>query len=241
MESQGWFTRLFGDTRRLIRKRRLRMTRRTLLFILIIGLSTPLWGCATQRYTPTATDENGPIFTVPKRWEIVNQRQVDRLYQADLRDNAGAGRLLVGRLELSDSVRNAENGVLQLHTALIDRIRNEADLTPFAREQLTWSNGIVGYRTKLRGELGGKTVVLEGITLSDDANAYLHFGLFPETTYETSRTAYEDVLRSLSPLRGATVAAQPITEEPSQTAPETTPDVSEIAGRVSTGLEIGGD
>jgi hypothetical protein len=208
--------------------------------LFVIALSLAALSCAGNRHKPTATGE-GPLFDVPRHWVIVNQKEGDRLYQADLRNNAGAGRLLVARLRYREEVAEVDDHVFRLHDELNQRIRRLVELEPTSREQLTWSNGIVGYRTEMRGELGDETVVLEGVTLSDGASAYIHYALFPADVSDVVRPATVEVLRSLYPLRGAKESASPLGDVERPDAEASAPadsDVSDLAGTISSGLEI---
>src|SRR5690606_25889404 len=109
-------------------------------------------------------------------WEIVDEQRHDALYQANLRNNAGAGRMLIGQLNVPPQATDIDSYLYRLHTELQNRIRGEIDLSPFAEERLAWSNGVLGYRTKMRGELGRDSVILEGVTFSDGEVAYFHYG-----------------------------------------------------------------
>ena len=170
----------------------------------MLAALAPLVSCGTTGpATSKAKGEEGPLFVVPQRWEIVDEREGETLYQANLRNNEGAGRMLIGRLKLPAEVPDAGSYLYKLHNQLVDRIRGEVELAPFAEERLAWANGTVGYRTKMRGELGQEVVIIEGITVSDGKSAYFHYGLFPEDVYQTGSVAYQQVLASLGPLKGA--------------------------------------
>jgi hypothetical protein len=176
--------------------------RLTELCILVAAVACFAAACATNPSRPTAAGESGPLFEVPRHWEIVDEREGDSLYQANLKNNDGSGRMLIGRLEMQE-VGELEGYLFRLHTDLVDRIRGEVDVAPFAEDRLAWKNGIVGYRTKMRGQLGNEAIIIEGITFSDGDNAYFQYGLFPEDVYQTGQRAYASVLGSFAPLRGA--------------------------------------
>ncbi len=163
-------------------------------------------GCANpQKVADSAGVEDEQLFQIPRYWEVVDEKEGETLYQANLRNNQGAGRMLIGRLTLKSEVTELQSYLYRLHTDLVDRIRGQVDLAPFSEERLVWANGIVGYRTKMRGELGRDAVIIEGVTFSDGKNAYFHYGLFPEKDYEAGRPVYNQVLTSMSPIRGSKV------------------------------------
>ena len=177
-----------------------------LVRILLLALlsSALLWGCSSAPTTPTVKDESGPMYTVPRYWQIVDEKESGSLYQANLTNNAGAGRMLLGRLKMRDDVGEVDAYLYKLHKDLVEKVRGETNFVPFSEERVVWDNGTVGYRTRMRGELGREVVIIEGITLSDKTNAYFNYGLFPEENYDQDRLAYAEVLRSLTPIRGAT-------------------------------------
>ncbi|MFB6372660.1 MAG: hypothetical protein ABEN55_06020 [Bradymonadaceae bacterium] len=157
---------------------------------------------------PTGPDgaegESAPLFELPEHWRLVDEKEGAAVYQANLQNRDGPGRILVGRLSLQDNdIRDLSVYLYNLNDSLVERIRGRADLDPFAQDRLKWSNGMIGYRTKMRGSLGSDAVILEGIAFSDGNYAYFHYGLFPESAYEQEREAYESLLASFRPLRGA--------------------------------------
>lgn len=168
----------------------------------VVVFSVLVSACAGSPTQPNAQGDEGPLYVVPANWEIVDERD-GNIYQANLRNNAGAGRMLVGRLPLKSEVTETEAYLFKLHNQLVDKLKGEVDVAPFSEERLAWTNGVVGYRTRMRGELDRKVVIYEGIALTDGKSAYFHYGMFPENVYSAERAAYTEVLGSLAPIRGA--------------------------------------
>lgn len=150
------------------------------------------------------SENKAPLFELPEHWRIVDEQEKSGVYQANLKNRAGAGRILVGRMQLQqDEIRDLSVYLHKLNDSLVNRIRGRANLDPFAQDRLAWSNDMIGYRTKMRGNLGDRVVILEGITFSDGNYAYFHYGLFPEADYKEEREAYASLLASFRPLRDA--------------------------------------
>lgn len=175
-------------------------------------LVVPLLNCSTSSSNQSSGDRSGaqsstdrPLFGIPNTWSLVGEQQDETLYQANLQNEEGPGRILIGRLKLEDNIRDLGVYLNQLHDSLVDRIRGQADVAPFAEDQLSWTNGLIGYRTKMRGEIRNSAVVIEGITFSDGDHAYFNYGLFPEEIYDQERSVYEEILSSFRPLRGAEI------------------------------------
>lgn len=172
-------------------------------------------------------ESRGPLFEVPAHWEVANHNNQSDVYQANLQNRDGGGRMLVGRLPLEGNVREIDAYLHKLHTSLVDRIRGKADVSPFAQDRLEWSNGIVGYQTKLRGSIGRQAIVIEGLTFSDEKYAYFSYGLFPEDDYEEERSGFRALTTSFRPLQGAErrksepldVDSETLTERDSATGP----------------------
>lgn len=163
-------------------------------------------GCAHSPKTSKIVDEstNQPLFEVPRHWDLVDEKEGDAIYQANLRNNAGSGRILIGRLALKHDVPEIDGYLYGLHNQLVDRIRGEVEVAPYSEDRLTWANDVKGYRTRMRGELDRKSIVIEGVTFSDGEKAYFHYGLFAEKTYDEERDGYSSILEALGPIRGIT-------------------------------------
>lgn len=164
---------------------------------------------ASCAHTPRASmivdeETKQPLFEVPTHWQMVDEKDDESLYQANLRNNAGSGRILIGRLALKHDVPEIDGYLYGLHSELVAKIRGKVDVAPYAEDRLTWENDVAGYRTKMRGELDRKAIIIEGITISDGEKAYFHYGLFAEKTYDEERDGYSDILRALGPIRGVT-------------------------------------
>lgn len=170
-----------------------------------LGCSASSSNQASDKPSGAQSNADRPLFGIPDTWRLVGEQQDDTLYQANLQNEEGPGRILVGRLKLEENIRDLGVYLNQLHDSLVDRIRGRANVAPFAEDQLSWTNGLIGYRTQMRGEVGASAVVIEGITFSDGDHAYFNYGLFPEEIYDQERSVYEEILSSFRPLRGAEI------------------------------------
>jgi hypothetical protein len=179
--------------------------RSTLLMVVVGALALAVSSCVTPGGGPTVA-ETQTLYERPTSWRVVNEKQGAQLYQVNLQSRGGSGRILLGKMSLKSDIGDVDAYLNSLHTALVNRIRGQANIAPFAEDLLRWDNGMTGYRTKLRGELGDEAIIVEGITLSDGDNAYFHYGLFREADYEAGQATYQEVLSSLAPLRGAALS-----------------------------------
>lgn len=178
--------------------------RRFIFAAALVFLAAASTGCA-----PSGPSSGGPgqstLYERPDGWRVVNEKQGQQLYQVDLQNRQGGGRILLGKMKLGQDIGDLDAYLNTLHNALVERIRGQVDVAPFAEDLLRWDNGMTGYRTKLRGELGEEAIIIEGMTLSDGQDAYFQYGLFPESDYDEEQAAYQSMIASLAPLRGATL------------------------------------
>lgn len=173
-------------------------------FIVVTLIGVLSAGCASS-----GVANGGPggtqLYQRPSGWRVVNEKNGRQLYQVDLQNRQGSGRILLGKMSLRQGIDDLDAYLNSLHNALVNRIRGQVDVAPFAEDVLRWDNGMTGYRTKMRGELGEEAIIIEGMTLSDGNNAYFQYGLFRESDYDQEQAAYQRMLASLSPLDGATL------------------------------------
>lgn len=181
-----------------------RRLRPLLLVAAVVLGALVIAGCAGSKSSSAGDSSGQPkLFKRPSGWKVVNSEQGQQLYQVNLQNREGSGRILIGRLMLNQEMTDLDAYLNTLHNALVERIRGQVDVAPFAEDVLRWDNGMIGFRTKMRGELSDNAIIIEGMTFSDGENAYFQYGLFREEDYQEEQPAYQAVLGSLAPLRGA--------------------------------------